>query len=144
MELVINFYISFLPVIIAAILNMVVVKLPILKNLKKPMDFNVVLKDGNRLFGENKTWKGCFLMIILSAITTVIWGLLCQSNQYLQENNLFYMYYENTVIYNIIIGFFLGLAYILFELPNSFIKRRIGIKERKSNKRFFRQGFCSD
>jgi len=131
MELVINFYISFLSVIFAGILNMVVVKLPILNFLKKPMDNNKRLKDGNRLFGENKTWKGCFSMILLSVIVTVLWGLVCTNNLYLHENNLFYRNYENTVIYNVCIGFFLGLAYILFELPNSFVKRRIGIKERK-------------
>ena len=131
MELVVNFYVSFLPVIFAGILNMVVVKLPILKFLKKPMDNNIVLKDGKRLFGENKTWKGCFSMILLSILVTIMWGLICKGSLFLQENNLFYINYENTIIYNVLIGLLLGLIYIVFELPNSFIKRRIGIKERK-------------
>ena len=144
MELLINFYITFLPVILAGVLNMVIVKLPILKILKKPMDFNIVLKDGNRLFGENKTWKGCFSMIILSMMATFTWGMICNSNPSLQQNNLFYNFYENTIIYNIVIGFLLGLAYILFELPNSFIKRRTGIKERKHKKRNDRQTIRSN
>jgi len=138
MTIVINFYISFLPVILAGILNMVLVKLPVLNFLKKPMDNHIILKDGNRLFGENKTWKGCFSMIVLSIIVTMIWGLVCNSSIYLQENNLFYNLYNNTMMYNILIGFLLGLTYILFELPNSFLKRRIGIKERKGSKRITR------
>ena len=118
---------------------MIVVKLPILKFLKKPMDFNIRLKDGNRLFGENKTWKGCFSMIILSVILTVIWGLVCKTSLGLENNNLFYVKYENILIYNIIIGLLLGIAYIVFELPNSFIKRRINIKERKNKNRINRK-----
>ena len=36
--------------------------------------------------------------------------------------------------YNSIIGLLVGLAYVLFELPNSFIKRRLGIEPGKPAK----------
>jgi len=57
-----------------------------------------------RMFGENKTWQGFFGMILLSAISAwVLWG-------------------------NFWHGALLGFAYVLFELPNSFVKRRLGVR----------------
>ena len=35
-------------------------------------------------------------------------------------------------MFNILVGFLLGLFYALFELPNSFIKRRLGISPGKN------------
>ena len=37
-------------------------------------------------------------------------------------------------IFNLEIGFLLGLMYMLFELPNSFIKRRLDIRDGKTDK----------
>lgn len=125
-------YISLMPVIFMGILNMVWVKLPILKVLSKPIDGAKKLKDGNRIFGDNKTWKGLIGYIILGIITTVIWGLVCDKVAYLGEHNYFYINHHNTVSYNLVIGLSLGIAYSLFELPNSFIKRRLKIKEGKT------------
>ena len=48
--------------------NMAFVKAPLLVGLSRPMDGGVVLRDGKRLFGDNKTWKGFFGMIALTAI----------------------------------------------------------------------------
>ena len=41
---------------------------------------------------------------------------------------------ENNFFNNAIIGAVLGLAYVVFELPNSFIKRRLKIKPGKTAK----------
>ena len=54
----------------------------------------------------------------------------------LEHLNFFYINHENTLVYNLLIGFLLGLFYALFELPNSFLKRRLGIKEGKTIKGF--------
>lgn len=55
------------------------------------------------LFGENKTWRGFVFVIFVNAF---LMGLIGYAK----------------------LGAFLGLGYVLFELPNSFIKRRLGIK----------------
>ena len=43
---------------------------------------------------------------------------------------------ENTIGYNGIMGLLLGFAYAVFELPNSFIKRRVGITPGKTAEGF--------
>ena len=45
---------------------------------------------------------------------------------------MFYGKTSNTVLTNLWIGFLLGLFYGIFELPNSFVKRRLGITPGKS------------
>jgi CDP-diglyceride synthetase len=131
MIVLVEMYVSLLPVILAGILNMVWVKSPFINSLKKPMDNGKILRDGKRLFGDNKTWKGFVGMIVLTIISAVIWGLACELMS-LTRHNYLYRNYDNTLIYNLIIGFFLGLAYAVFELPNSFLKRRIDITPGKA------------
>lgn len=128
--MVLKMYVTLIPVIFAGVFNMIFVKLPILKKLSYPIDFNYVLKDGKRLFGKNKTFKGALGMILGGIIFFVLWGILLNSLN-LNEYNYFYMNRENTVMYNVFLGFLEGLIYIIFELPNSFIKRRVDIKPGK-------------
>ena len=129
-----DIYISLMPVIFTGILNMIWCKLPALKKISVPIDNGKTLKDGNRLFGDNKTWKGLIGYIIFGMICTMLWGIVCGNTPYLRQHNYFYANHAGGVIYNLIIGFLLGLFYALFELPNSFIKRRLGIKEGKPPK----------
>nr|WP_207717274.1 CDP-archaeol synthase [Clostridium acetobutylicum] len=125
-------YITLFPVILAGIFNMIFVKLPVLNVLKYPIDNNKTLKDGKRIFGDNKTWKGFLGMVVFAAISTVIWGVICSLNKAIYQNNLSYSYHKNIFTFNIILGLALGLAYALCELPNSFFKRRVGIEPGKS------------
>lgn len=88
--------------------------------------------DEQRVFGANKTWRGALGMILCSVIAMVIWGFVCHLFPLLERDNQFYLNHSNTLIFNILIGALLGIAYILFELPNSFIKRRQGIAPGKA------------
>lgn len=133
---VIEMYISLIPVILAGVFNMLWVKLPYLSFLTIPIDNNKCFFDGKRILGDNKTWKGFFGMIILGVISNSIWGEVCRNFSYLNSHNYLYRNHENLLIYNVIIGFFLGLAYVVLELPNSFIKRRIDIMPGKSGNGF--------
>ena len=127
MTAVLEMYISLLPAILAGILNMVWCKTKILKCLSVPIDNNKVLKDGERLFGNNKTWKGFLGMILLGIFCTIIWGIINSNNSYIFEHNYMYNNFDNTLTYNTLMGSLFGLAYAFFELPNSFIKRRMKI-----------------
>lgn len=131
-------YLTLLPVIIAGSFNMIWCKLPFFKALQKPMDGGEVLRDGKRIFGDNKTWKGFVGMIVLGTVFTVVWGLISGSSVFLLTHNYLYKPYsnfDNTMGFNALAGFLFGLAYAVFELPNSFIKRRLGIEPGKKRGR---------
>lgn len=116
-----------LPIIPGGVLNMVFVKSKFLQSWSKPLDGGLVLSDGKRLFGANKTWKGLIGMIVFTAICTIVLNIYPeQSTAFRSGRSLYDIPYEG------LYGASLGLAYILAELPNSFIKRRIDIAPGKN------------
>ena len=133
--IILNLYITLLGPIIAGIINSIFCKINVLKFLKVPMDFNRKFIDKKRIFGDNKTWKGFFGYIIFNIIFSILVGFLWKSTK-LESYNFFYMNHTNTILYNTLIGFLLGLFYALFELPNSFLKRRLDIEPGKTIKGF--------
>ena len=124
-------YITLFSAILAGIVNSIFCKVNILNSLKIPIDLNKNFIDSKRIFGDNKTWKGFLGYIILNILFSIIFGFIWKISN-LEYLNYFYINHENTFIYNIIIGFLLGFFYALFELPNSFIKRRLDIKPGKT------------
>lgn len=126
-------YITLLPVILAGIMNMVWCKLNICAFLKRPVDFGRNFSDGRRIFGDNKTFKGFFGMILFGIIFSVLWGLLSTKSEALTLYNYFYRNYSNSPLYNVLTGTLTGFAYALFELPNSFLKRRLNITPGKND-----------
>ena len=129
--IIIKMYITLLSPIIAGIINSIFCKLNVFSILKKPIDNNIKLKDGKRLFGDNKTWKGFIGYIEFNIIFSILFGLLWKVTK-LEHLNFFYINYDNNILFNLMIGVLLGLFYALFELPNSFIKRRLDITPGKT------------
>ena len=127
-------YVTLMPVILAGILNMIFIKLPVLSRLKMPIDCGKNFADGRRIFGDNKTWKGFIGDMILGMFMTVIWGFVCKASPALESHDFFYLEHDNSVFYNLLCGLLTGFAYALFELPNSFLKRRMGIEPGKTMK----------
>lgn len=127
--IILKMYITMLPAIIAGILNMLFVKTPLYSRIKRPMDGGKTLRDGRRIFGDNKTWAGFFGMIIACAAAQMLWGFACAGFP-----DLCYIYsrFNNTVPFNLAAGAAMGFAYMLLELPNSFIKRRLDIPSGKT------------
>ena len=72
------------------------------------------------LFGRNKTWRGLVVLPILTAIGVLLFAPL----DHVMRSDFSYRNYSQ-----IGLGFLLGLAYVLFELPNSWIKRKLQIPE---------------
>jgi CDP-diglyceride synthetase len=131
--MIVGLYITMLPLILSGIVNMLFVKTPIYKKYKIPIDCNKNWIDGKRIFGDNKTFIGFISMIVFCIIFQILWGYvgeLCQLN----SQNDWYLVYSNSIRYNVVSGFLVGLFYMLFELPNSFIKRRINIIPGKTDK----------
>lgn len=131
---ILTMYITMMPVILAGISNMIVVKRKWFKKRAKPIDNGKVLKDNKRIFGNNKTWLGFFTMILCSIITHIVWGLICMIFTGMQSMNQLYLLHNNTVLYNVVVGAVMGVAYMIFELPNSFIKRRLDIRDGQTEK----------
>lgn len=119
-------FLTMSPLIFSGVSNMIFTKTPLYKKLRYPIDGNKILWDGREVFGKNKTWIGFLSMIIFSIIFQFISGFICNTFEIEQYNDL-YRCNENTVLLNLVFGFWVGFSYMLFELPNSFIKRRIGI-----------------
>lgn len=130
---ILEMYITLMPVIVAGIINMLWCKVSICDFLKKPIDFGKTAPDGKRIFGDNKTFKGFVGMIIFGALLSVLWGEILKGNEALNGLNYFYRSRSNTISYNLLIGTLSGFAYALFELPNSFIKRRLDITPGKND-----------
>ena len=120
MEKLAEMYVTLLPVILAGIMNMVWCKANVCGFLKKPVDFGKSFSDGRRIFGDNKTFKGFIGMITFGAVFSVLWGIISLNSDSLTAYNYFYRNYNNSFLYNIMIGTLMGFAYALFELPNSF------------------------
>ncbi len=129
--LIAKLYITLLGPVLAGISNSIFCKSNSFKKLKVPMDFNKKFIDNKRIFGDNKTWKGFIGYIILNIIFSILIGFIWKITK-LEYLNFFYINHENNILFNILIGFLLGLFYALFELPNSFIKRRLDIKPGKT------------
>ena len=119
---------TILPVIIAGILNMIWVKTSLLSTLAKPMDSGHKLADRRRLFGDNKTWKGFWGMVFFTAISTCTFHTL--SLVFGQLQSLSIIPYSEFIWpwESLFFGAIWGLAYVVFELPNSYIKRRLDIR----------------
>lgn len=121
MESIIKMYITLLPVIFAGIFNMLFVKTKFYKKYRKPIDC------GKNIFGNNKTWIGALSMILFTTLFQLLFSFtFLNKYNYIYENN------DNNIFFNIFVGFLFGLAYILFELPNSFVKRRLNIEPGKT------------
>lgn len=130
-DTIVKMYVTLLPAIIAGILVMVWCKTKLMKSAMKPMDMGKNFFDGKRIFGDNKTWKGFIGYLIFDTVSTVIWGAVCHSSG-IDHLNYFYVNHENTFLFNLTVGVLLGLGYALFELPNSFLKRRLDITPGKT------------
>src|SRR4030043_1693207 len=122
------------PIILAGIFNMIFVKLPFLNSLKKPIDCGKVFSDGERIFGDNKTWKGFCGMIIITSFWLGMQGILYDNTTWAKDISLVSFSYFNFPFNTWFYGAIWGLGYVLFELPNSFVKRRLKIDIGKSGK----------
>lgn len=101
-----------IPVIVGGILHMLVVRFDLLSFLKIPIS--------QKLFGSNKTIRGFVVMpfscMIGFSILVAIVG---------ESASGFTINFSQYSIW--ISGLLIGLAYVLAELPNSYIKRRLGV-----------------
>jgi len=96
------------PCILGGVANMLFMKLPLLNSLRRPMDLGRSLKDGYRILGDNKTFKGFIGMVAFSGLGGAL-------------------FWQGLFAHPFLAGLWAGFAYAIAELPNSFIKRRLAL-----------------
>jgi hypothetical protein len=102
------------PLLFAGLIHhLLVIHYDLLSFLKLPIDGGIKFR-GKPLFGKSKTLRGFVVVPILSSI-----GMLLISK----------FITVDSAIRPLALGFYTGLGYCLAELPNSFMKRRMGIPE---------------
>ena len=126
MQWILSLYITMFPVILAGVFNMLLLKIPFLKSHCRPIDGGKNWTDRKRIFGDSKSVLGFWLMTLLGGFMELFWGLLLQGLGE-TKRSLLYLYFENAPEFNFLIGMLFGFLYMLFELPNSFIKRRFSV-----------------
>lgn len=90
-----------LPLVISNILHMIIIKQDALRALARPVHAPA--------FGANKTWRGFVVLATLNALAVPLFSP------------------GEPLFGSMLLGAFLGVVYMLFELPNSWLKRRSGI-----------------
>ena len=91
-------------------------------------------RTGQTESGFSGTVKVFWDLTLLGGFMELFWGLLLQG---LGQNtrSLLYLYFENAPGFNFLIGTLFGFLYMLFELPNSFIKRRLSVSAEEQGDR---------
>jgi hypothetical protein len=108
----------FLPVLGGALAHAPVLSLDLLPALKRPLDGGARFR-GRRVFGDNKTWRGALVVVAGVLVATLLlsgwdwwWSRLPGG---IRD--------AGPVAY----GLLLGVGVVLGELPNSFLKRQLGV-----------------
>jgi CDP-diglyceride synthetase len=108
----------FVPVLGAPIVHAPILRWDLLSGLKLPLDGGLELR-GRRLFGANKTLRGLLAMVggvVAAAALLSLWPWYWHKLPVQIQDAGPWLY-----------GLLLGMGVVLGELPNSFIKRRLGI-----------------
>ncbi len=116
----------FLPAGVANASPVIANKIPILKLWKTPLDFGKSFK-GERIFGQNKTWRGLLFGAFAGGVTASITYLI-----YPESINYVSVYTFMPIFDMFIVGAALGFGALLGDAIESFIKRRFGVKPGES------------
>ncbi|HSQ63311.1 MAG TPA: CDP-archaeol synthase [Polyangiaceae bacterium] len=113
----------FAPLLVSAALSGVVLRLDLFAALKAPVDAGRTVR-GRRLFGDNKTWRGFAVAVAGSVIAVAIQRLLPLPR--------WVCVVDYRAINPAAFGAAMGLGAMLGELPNSFVKRQLGVPPGKT------------
>lgn len=111
-----------LPVVVGGLGHVAVLKTNFFHPLALPIDGGARWR-GRPVFGANKTWRGIAVMTGLTALASAMLDALARWNRWTSALEL----QQSARVDAWAAGAVCGLAYCLAELPNSFMKRRLGI-----------------
>src|SRR5262249_16428962 len=112
----------FLPLLVGLALHGFCIRYDALAFLCRPIDRGRKFR-GKRIFGDNKTYQGVLVVCLGTAIGFGLQSLLLHRSASIRSIELFdYTFFKSAAV-----GLAVGVAAMLSELPNSFIKRRFEI-----------------
>jgi hypothetical protein len=115
------------PILIAGLVHVAVITLNLAPDLARPIDAGRRWR-GRPLLGSNKTWRGFVVMPAATAITIAAQQALGTRAPRLGA----LAHLRRGAPPALVVGAICGAAYVLAELPNSFVKRRLGIAPGRS------------
>lgn len=127
------------PVLLAGLGQVVVLKTGLLAGLTTPLDGGAEWR-GKPLLGPRKTWRGVVIMTMLSALVSSAQSAAARRSEGLRALSPF----DYSRVNPWLLGGVLGLGYCLGELPNSFVKRRLGIAPAATAERWPRVQYFVD
>ena len=101
-----DIYSFILPLFVANVAHMFIVKGNYFRSTAKPISIT--------LFGAGKTYRGFIVMPLICGLSSLLFRTT--------------ILHEPNYSWSFSIGLILGVAYLVGELPNSFIKRKLGIQ----------------
>jgi hypothetical protein len=118
------------PILIAGLVHVAVITRDIAPALARPIDAGRRWR-GHPLLGRNKTWRGFVVMPAAAAITIAAQQALATRSPHIAGLAPL----KHAAPPAGVVGAICGAAYVLAELPNSFVKRRLGIAPGRSTPR---------
>ena len=119
----------FCPLLVSAALAGVVLHRNWLAFLRQPIDGGATFR-GHRIFGDNKTWR-----MAVTAIFGCVATVAFQSETIgFVPTSLLVLDYRHTS--PLCLGFAMGVGAVAGELPNSFVKRQLGIPPGRTTRGF--------
>jgi hypothetical protein len=116
------------PILPVAIVQGLSIKYDWFVRLKRPLDLGMSIR-GRRIFGDHKTWRGMVINLVFCTLGTMIQVWLQESG-----NIPLWLPLLNYNRLGLLVGVLMGLGMTLGELPNSFLKRQLGISPGKGTK----------
>lgn len=111
----------FSPLLVASAISGIVLRFDLFSALKRPIDAGRSFR-GHRLFGDSKTWRGVAVAVVGCTLTASVQKHLLIGAA-LDRVALVDYRHTNEFAF----GLAMGAGAMLGELPNSFVKRRLGI-----------------
>jgi len=112
----------FLPLLGGAIASGLCIRFNWLAFLAAPLDFRLTHRQ-RRLFGNNKTFRGIIVFSVGTALIFSLQAKVFHNIPSLRSLEIF----DYSTINPLLLGFSLGVAAMLSELPNSYLKRQLDI-----------------
>lgn len=113
MDYLLNAFLFFLPAGIANASPVFATRIPLLKLFNTPLDFGRSWR-GQRIFGNNKTWRGLLFGTLMGGVTSLLVSYFLIPN-------------SADAWYTFLIGAALGAGALTGDAVESFLKRRRGI-----------------
>ena len=122
--------------ILAGIVQTAWLRIPFSQRFAKPLDFGRTWR-GRRIFGDHKTVRGLVVMIPATAGSFFLLGYVI-----FHRPRLFERLWPLSPLEYALLGLLAGLGFMIGELPNSFLKRQLGIQPGAAPRRRSAQIAC--